>query len=54
MKTRQSELSPFSMQNPLDNPLYPDLKKLLNKFAQLLIIYQRLSKSDIFIKHRPI
>ena len=34
-KTRQSELSPFSMQNPIDNETNPDLKKPLNKFAQL-------------------
>ena len=53
-KTRQSGLSPFSMQNPIDNATYPDLKKPLNKFSQLLIIYQRLSETDSFIKHGSI
>ena len=48
-KTCKSELSPFSMQNPIENATYPDLKKPFYKFAQLLKIYQRLSKSDIFI-----
>ena len=42
------------MQNPIDNATYTDLKKPLNKFSQLLIIYQRLSETDSFIKHGSI
>ena len=39
------------MQNPVDNATYRDLKKPLKTFVQLFIIYQRLNKDDIFIKH---
>ena len=38
------------MQNPIDNATNPVLKKPLNKFAQLLIIYLRLSETESF-KH---
>ena len=38
------------MQNLIDSATYPDLKKPLNKFAQLLISYQRLNETDSFIK----
>ena len=42
------------MQNPKDNATYSDLKKPLNKFARLLIIYQRLSETESFIRHGSI
>ena len=42
------------MQNPIDHATYPDLKKPVNEFSQLLIIYQRLNETDSFIKHGSI
>ena len=40
---------PSQCEHPIDKASNPDLKKPLNYFAQLFIIYLRLSKTDIFI-----
>ena len=48
-KSAKVSYFPSPCKNPIDNAFNPNLKKPLNKFAQLFIIYLRLSKADILL-----